>query len=253
MKIADIDPDRLKQLNAGLAETTQLTEGLAVDFAVLLRAVVPDLPATEVDVVEAARGDGVTRRMALVGTILAHQTTDDVMQALQRHVSDTVRGWMCFALAARNGDDGLGALLDRLRPLAADPHFGVREWAWLAARPMITDDLEGAIRALTPWTADGSDLVRRFASEATRPRGVWCAHIGALKNAPEIGLPILEPLKADPSCYVQDSVGNWLNDAAKTCPDWVEALCARWRKDSGTKETAYIVKRATRSIKPSRA
>lgn len=240
--VADVPPDRLAALNAGHVATATLTEGLAMDFAVLLAAV---LPQADTAAMQAAAGEGVTRRMALGGTLLRQAGAD--LDALAGHPSDTVRGWVCYALAQQHGTD-LPALLTALRPLADDPHFGVREWVWLAARPALLTDLVQAIALLTPWTAERSDWLRRFASEALRPRGVWCAHAAALRADPAPGLPLLEPLRADPARYVQDSVANWLNDAAKDHPDWVRALCARWLADSPAPATQYICKRAQRSL-----
>ena len=249
MKVAEIDPARLDELNSGTAETTHLSECLAVDFVALMHAVFPEIVHEEADTIEAMRSRGITQRMSVTGDLLANHLGRDDLIALRLHRSDTVRGWACFALAARHADD-LDALLEVLRPAADDDHFGVREWAWLAARPLIARDIDGAVEKLAPWTANPSERIRRFASEATRPRGVWCAHIRPLKDEPALGLPILEPLRADPARYVQDSVGNWLNDAAKSRPDWVRSLCKCWTDGSGGPETAHIVKRATRSLKP---
>lgn len=63
-----------------------------------------------------------------------------------------------------------------------------------------------------------------------------------------MALPILENLKSDKSKYVQDSVGNWLNAASKSRPNFVSKLCDDWKLKSKTKETEKIIKRARRTI-----
>jgi 3-methyladenine DNA glycosylase AlkC len=164
------------------------------------------------------------------------------------HGSDTVCGWACFMIGAQPGLN-LSARLAAIRPLADDAHFGVREWAWMAVRPHLAQELDVSIGHLTAWTASPSERLRRFASEALRPRGVWCAHIAALKRQPEQALPILLPLRADPSVYVQDSVANWLNDAAKDQAAWVRGLCAQWLQAEPTDATRRICQRALRNLK----
>lgn len=244
---ADISPELLAKLNAGTEQTATLAEGLAVDFAALLRAAVPDLDPGALELVRGMAGEGVTRRMEAVGEVLLRHAGLGGAAALAGHRSDTVRGWACYVIG-RAPKLKLKARLERVRPLADDPHFGVREWAWLAVRPHLAANIGHAVAALAPWVRDPSPNVRRFAVEATRPRGVWCAHVAALKDNPALGLPLLDPLKADPAQYVQDSVSNWLNDAAKSRPNWVKELCARWRAESATGATARICSRALRSV-----
>lgn len=246
---AAISQELLADLNAGLAAAATLVECLAVDHAALMRAVVPDL---DVDVdamstLDGAAGAGITRRMAVAADALLTRSGVGGVVMLACHPSDTVRGWAAFMIGRAPGLE-LGERLDLLRALADDAHFGVREWAWLAVRPHIAADIVHSIDLLVPWTEEASPYLRRFAVESTRPRGVWSAHIPALRRDPSLGLPLLEPLKAEQAAYVQNSVANWINDAAKDRPDWVWALCARWRTESAHPATAHICRRAERSL-----
>jgi 3-methyladenine DNA glycosylase AlkC len=240
------DHERLSALQSGQVESRTLTECLAVDFSLLARCL-DGLGEADVAQIKGWAKQGITRRMQAMGDLLRTRLGEQAAEALAVHPSDTVRGWAAYMIAGR----AAGALSDRLqamRSLADDPHFGVREWAWLALRPHLAADLPQAIQLLTPWTGEGSDYLRRFASEATRPRGVWCSHLPLLKAQPGLALPILEPLRADPSPYVQDSVANWLNDAAKSQPDWVRDLCAQWSAAEDSPATERICKRAQRSL-----
>lgn len=244
--VKDISAERLAQLNAG-EPARNLTECLAVDFAELMQAAAPQVGAEAIAALRAQAGKGISKRMALAARILQESLGSDAFKQLKAHRSDTVRGWACF-MVGTTPDLALNKRLSMIRPLADDAHFGVREWAWLAVRPQLAAELNTAIQLLQPWTGDPSERVRRFACESLRPRGVWCAHIAALKADPGRALPLLEPLRADPAVYVQDSVANWLNDASKDQPDWVRGVCARWSKGRPAEATQRICKRALRSI-----
>ncbi|MCO1337387.1 hypothetical protein BJH93_00510 [Kocuria polaris] len=119
----------------------------------------------------------------------------------------------------------------------------------MAARPRLVTDLNDSIALLAAWTDEAAANLRRFASEALRPRGVWASRIPALKNDPSLGERLLEPLGADPS-RVLDSLANWINNAAKTRPEWARALCDRWQIQGPTPTTVRITARALRSLRP---
>lgn len=244
-RMSDITAERLAELNSGAVETTVLTECLAIDFSLLMRNAFPDRPA---ELYEQLNGSiaGITARMALAAELL-HACGACNLSDLNSHPSDTIRGWACYFIAQQQNLP-LQKKLDLIRPLADDHHFGVREWAWLAMRGDLIAEPELSFSLLQAWTGDPSYRIRRYACEAIRPRGVWCAHFNLLKKQPELALPILEALRSDPEIYVQDSVANWLNDASKTTPDWVRSLCDRWLQESASPVTARICKRALRTI-----
>lgn len=245
--VAGVSAERREQLHSG-ASTTTLTEALAIDHVVLLHQVLPDASDDLRERVAEAQSLGILARMQCIGAALRAHLDDGRLAELGTHPSDTVRGWACFAVAADQRFHDARTLLPQLRPAADDEHFAVREWVWMAARPTLTENLADSIDALVQWTDSESERIRRFASEALRPRGVWAKHIGDLKAHPERGEPILEPLRADPSHSVQDSVANWINDASKSRPEWAQALAKRWLQESQTPATERIVGRALRTV-----
>jgi len=246
-RAADIPADVLQALSRGEMESSTLAECLTLNQATLVRAVFPGLSAPALEAVDAACELGVLKRMIRIGAVLLGEMGETGIAQCRSHGADMVRGWACFMVGAQSALD-LRTRLAAIRALADDAHFGVREWAWMAMRPHLAQELELSIAQLQQWTAEPSERLRRFASEALRPRGVWCAHIAALKREPGQALPILSPLRADPAAYVQDSVANWLNDAAKDHPAWVRDLCAQWLQDAPTESTRRICQRAQRSL-----
>ena len=259
--INEIPPETLAQLNAGKLETANLVEWLAVDRRQLLQQVLPKLGLRGLvnPALERLAGPGELKQTqiapaiaaALLPALKSRTDREEIVEKFSVHPSDLVRSWAAY-LIGLDDDLKLKQKLSLIRRFAADSHFGVREEAWFAVRAGIDAELGAAIKLLAKWTKDKDENVRRFASESTRPRGVWCKHIEALKLHPELGLPILEPLHSDSSKYVRDSVANWINDAGKSRPDWAIGICARWREMSPTKETEYIVNRALRTIRNGR-
>jgi 3-methyladenine DNA glycosylase AlkC len=254
--IKEIPKDILAQLTTGNLETANLVEWLAINPTLLLENILTQYKRKQYLKPILKQVDALTKKTIntineAIGTGLFEQATthgDKVfLTEIATHPADMVRCWATYRVSKNNALT-IAQVLQHIQPFAADTHFGVREIAWLAVRKHIAENLSKSIEILQQWTINTDENIRRFASEATRPRGVWCEHIELLKTTPELGLPILEPLKADKALYVQNSVGNWLNDASKTQPKFVIAICKRWQKETNTKETAYIVKRALRTL-----
>lgn len=256
-----VPPEVKELLDAGELETVNLCEWLAVDHGRLGGRILRDLGWADAEgelgaaLAAMAKASAVKRSSVVAGAIAGRAGKAGWSRAFEHlgsHRSDIARGWAC-ELIGRLEECALAERLRLVKPLAADPNMGVRESAWLAVRAALAAELPAAIELLVPWTAEADPNLRRFASEATRPRGVWCRHIEALKRDPSLGLPILEPLKADSSLYVRNSVANWLNDASKSQPEWVRRLVARWLVASPTEETGHIAKRALRTLERGKA
>lgn len=253
-RMVEIPDAVLDALSDGLIPTKTLTEWLAVDRPRLLEQVgkqmgfLKAVQACDIWTVELMRQSALKHSMA-IGRFLTQvcQVGDDLWKKLASHESDIVREWSALVIGL-DPELTFARKLAWVKPIADDDHPGLRETAWLALRPDVASNVEKAIRALEPWTGSRRERLRRYASEITRPRGVWTHHIALLKEHPELGLPLLEPLCSDDSKYVRDSVANWMNDASKSQPEWVRAITDQWIKRSPTKNTAAIVKRALRTI-----
>jgi 3-methyladenine DNA glycosylase AlkC len=257
--LKDIPTNILAQLNKGEIETVNLMEWLAIDAQKLLYNVLVQLNRNKyytpiIAAIELLKKKTINTINEAIGQGLFEQASQykdkELFTILATHTADAVRCWACYCVS-KNKKLSLIQTLNQIKPFAADTHFGVREIAWLSVRPMIAENIIESIAILSTWAASHNENIRRFASEATRPRGVWCEHIGLLKEQPQLALDILKPLQNDSAKYVQDSVGNWLNDASKTAPAFVTNICKQWSKESKTKATAYIIKKAMRTIEKS--
>ncbi|MCE9594675.1 MAG: DNA alkylation repair protein [Planctomycetes bacterium] len=246
-----------RALERGELETKNLVEWLALSTRALVLHVGDELgldgkelarrfaPYSELGVMQRVSGAG----RALREVAGASPARTKHFERLASHRSDVAREFAASWLADEPHLD-LAERVERTQRFAADPHSGVRELAWFALRPHVARELERGLALLAPWVRDADANVRRTAIEATRPRGVWTAHIERLKLEPELAEPLLDPVRADPSRYVQNAVANWLNDASKTRPEWSRAMCARWTKRSKSPATVYIVRRALRTLTP---
>lgn len=249
-----------KLLNEGAIETVNLCEWLIVDQLALAGVIFRNLgwsehlPALE-NLFSECEPTTAPKKIALIGEFLSsifstRKEIDRASTVLFDQASDSARSWAPWMI-------GLSQILSlnekfcRIRPFASDKNMAVREIAWIALREEFIANTSQTFAILESYTTAPDDSIRRFASELTRPRGVWCRHVQSLKDDPLPGISLLEPLKSDPSKYVRLSVGNWLNDASKSAPALIRETCVRWERESPTPETAHIIARGLRTLRKS--
>jgi 3-methyladenine DNA glycosylase AlkC len=254
--LASITPELQEQLDTGLIETASLPEWLGTNQVKLSKTVLFESEFDELNLliansINALKLKTTTKVLPTIGSVFTEygiKPNDRIFQRFAHHKNDMVRSWCCYIIVFQQDIDFKTAL-ELMQPFAADLHFSVREVAWMALRPLLNQNLEAGIQSLSSCSFHENDGIRRFASEVSRPRGVWCSHIDRLKQEPELALAILFTLRNDASRYVQNSVANWLNDASKSKPEWVKTICAEWERELGdSKHTTYIIKRALRTI-----
>lgn len=250
---SEVTGDVRLALNQGHIESKNFVEWLCVDRLALLQSLIQslkwDLKHCTTKDLEPLTPLSKLQQSKQIAKLLAAQIqpTDQKFQQLQSHPSDVVREWAALIIGAWP-EMPFQRRLAWIKPLADDQNAGTREIAWIALREYVIDDPTNSINRLIPWTGSRNDRLRRYASEITRPRGVWCHHCPTLIENPSLALPLLTPLRSDNSLYVRNSVANWLNDASKSQPRWVQQLTTLWLKDSPTPETNYIVRRALRTL-----
>ncbi len=223
-------------------------EQMALNMTTLFTNSFPQLRiatlSTEAEV--GLQSHGFLDRLRAAGKILHLAYGSSAAGIARKHRSDTVRGWGAFAAALDNPMD-CADLVSRLRPFADDAHFAVREWAWLSFRPTAVARPKEALSAILPLAGESSPRIRRFSCEATRPRGVWSAHIPLFKEEPWIATDLLDLLSTGAEKYVQDSVSNWMNDVARTNGTWVKETTDRWHLLHG-ESVARVCKRSNRNV-----
>ncbi|MEW7292849.1 DNA alkylation repair protein [Aquimarina sp. 2304DJ70-9] len=251
-KATDINPEVLELLEKGMIETVNLTEWLAINQLKVLKTVLNELrlenhfPEFEAVVNSQKKPTSNSNTKVIGSEFVKLVEFGNILSYLKSHPSDVVRCWACWVESSNANTTK--ELLKKMKPYAADAHFGVREVVIFASKEQLTMDLVNSINLLKKWCTSEEENIRRYVAEVLRPNGVWTKKVDALHQNPELGFPLISPLKSDSSKYVQNSVANWLNDASKSNPGWVRNICMEWEKQPQTKETAYIVKRAMRTI-----
>ncbi len=254
-KKSEVDRSVLADLNECRRETRTWVEWMAVDMSAVAELVARELVEHRIAsnlrrVAASSKRLGILARLYAYGNAVSESfdtLEDPIFVKLANHRSDVVRQWCVYAINNSSRVSSITTKIEQTIPFAADRNMTVRECAWMAFRPHFARNIDIGVQMLTTLALNVDQNIRRFSVETSRPRSVWGNHIVQLKKSPEIALPILDILKCDSSRYVKLAVGNWLNDASKSNPEWVIKLCQKWTEIEN-KNTKFIVTRAMRTI-----
>jgi 3-methyladenine DNA glycosylase AlkC len=133
--------------------------------------------------------------------------------------------------------------------LAFLPEFTNRHTGEFAIRPLLMQEPRGTMSVMLDWSLSENVHVRRLASEGLRIALPWGKKTEAALEAWDLYQEILGNLKADPSKFVQKSVGNNLNDLMKVQPEKAWHIIHQWEAEDPAKETQWIIKHGKRSLK----
>lgn len=252
-RISHIPSEVLNRLSEGFLSTKNLAEWLACNRRLLLRSVFRDLQLSAnnelaVWVNTVADDESYPIGSQAIGEHLSQfiQPGDAIWKRLSTHHSDVVREWA--AIVVSKSQLTFPRKLAWIKLFADDENPNLREVAWRVLRPNVLAEPEACIRALVPWTGSRNERLRRFAIEVTRPCGAWSQHCSLLMQEPHRAISLLEPLRADDSEWVQNSMVHWLKDAGRNRSDWVRELLQRWAAESPRPETDRIVQGATKAL-----
>ncbi|EMY68013.1 DNA alkylation repair protein [Leptospira vanthielii] len=117
---------------------------------------------------------------------------------------------------------GLGDFEMSMKALEKVTVFSSAEFA---IRFFYKHHFDKTLKQMHHWSKHKEPMVRRLASEGSRPMLPWGIGIPEIKKNPEIHLSILETLWDDKDEIVRRSVSNHLNDISKLNPDLVLAFC----------------------------
>jgi len=118
-----------------------------------------------------------------------------------------------------------------------------------AIRPYLRRYPKKTIKILERWSRSKNFHLRRLASEGSRAKLPWSSKLDEFVEQPEPVFAILDNLMSDEIKFVQKSVANNLTDYLKVNNKAVSTFIRKHQKSSN-KNTQWILKHATRKIKP---